>query len=116
MEARLPDLVSLATYLAQATVALSKGASSKAPSGPFQTMVLAASKAVLMRDTVSVPASRIMSSSATSVMLILRLGELALNSLATTTSVGRSRAQPLEFAVAMISLAVGSRSCSQRDL
>jgi hypothetical protein len=116
IEASFPALVSCAAWRAQATVAASKGESSKAPSGPFQTSVLARSKQWLIAATVLAPASRIMSSAATSASPTVRLGELALNSLATTTSLGSSKVQFRPLALAMMSFAVATRSCSHSDL
>ena len=62
------------------------------------------------------PMSRIISSVPTLSTATTREGAFALNSLATTASTGSTISQPLAFALARISRAVGKRSCSHKDL
>src|SRR6185369_11131326 len=85
-----PSFVSAAAVCASATVAASKGGISNAPSGPFQTRVRQVLSTSASASTATGPTSRIISSAATSWTLQVRkLGGLAANSLATTTSYGR---------------------------
>ena len=81
-----PDLVSAAAVLASAIVAVSKGGVSNAPSGPFHTSVRQVLSASASASVAAGPMSRIISSAATSWTLTVRVGGLARNSFATTTS------------------------------
>src|SRR4051794_12394357 len=82
-----PSLVSAAAVLASATVAVSNGGVSNAPSGPFQTKVRQVFNTSASASTAAGPMSRIISSDATSWTLQVRkLGGLGANSFATTRS------------------------------
>src|SRR4029079_44789 len=85
-----PSFVSAAAVLASATVAVSKGGVSNAPSGPFQTKVRQVLSASASASTAAGPTSRIISSACTSWTLQVRmLDGLGANSFATTTSYGK---------------------------
>ena len=111
-----PLVVSAAASFATATVAVSNGASSKAPSGPFHTSVFMLASFAAMAFAEAGPASRIISSTATSFTEAARCGGFALNSFERRPSVGSTISQPAAFAFFSISRAVPARSCSQRLL
>src|SRR5579864_5168104 len=82
-----PSFVNAAAILARATVAVSNGGTSKAPSGPFHTSVRQVLSTSARASMAAGPMSRIISSGWTSCTLhVRRLGGLGANSLATTTS------------------------------
>src|SRR3954449_23931 len=82
-----PSLVSAAAVFASATVAVSNGGISNAPSGPFHTRVRQVLSTSASASTAAGPMSRIISSLCTSWTLhVRRDGGLGANSFATTTS------------------------------
>src|SRR4051812_24099729 len=86
-DTRDPSLVRAAAVFASATVAVSNGGVSNAPSGPFQTNVRQVLSTSARASTAAGPMSRIISSGWTSWTLQVRkLGGFDANSLATTTS------------------------------
>ena len=98
------------------SVPLAKASNSNTPTGPFHTMVPAALSLAASACAVCGPMSRIRSSAATSFAAFTVAGASALNSLATTTSVGIGTSAPRAFIAAITALAWSSRSGSARLL
>src|SRR5262249_15610554 len=84
---------------ATSTVPMSKGSSSKAPNGPFQTSVLTRASTEQTCSMLRGPMSRIISSPPTPSTATTREGALAANVLATTASTRNMSSRPLAFAL-----------------
>src|SRR5262249_53500435 len=89
-----PAAVSSAAASATSTVLMSKGSSSKAPNGPFQTSVLTRASTEQTRSMLRGPMSRIISSSPTPATATTCEGAFAANVLATTASTGNTSSRP----------------------
>ncbi|MNG16727.1 hypothetical protein D3C84_1006650 [compost metagenome] len=96
---------------ARALVPLPNWSNSNTPTGPFQRMVFDDFSSSANWAAVCGPMSRIMSSSATSLMSLTVAAADSANSLATTTSTGSGT-----LTLAAMALAVSTRSASYRDL
>ena len=99
-----------------ALVPFANASNSNTPTGPFHTIVPAFCNNSSNAAADSSPISKIISSSATSLIFLCTAGVVSLNSLPTTTSTGNGTLPPLASIFSIMRRASSSKSCSAKDL